>query len=80
MVGARRVALVMFCTVAAFMATLQAQDPGCQFTGNSACGGDNRGQCALMNVSMPSTVQTAPPRASVSLTTIALQSTAGESI
>lgn len=41
----QRMALVVFCTVA-FVATLQAQDPGCQFTGNSACGGDSRVQCA----------------------------------
>src|SRR6266849_10984203 len=46
MLDPRKIVLVAFCTVAAFMATLQAQDPGCQFTGNSACGGDNRGQCA----------------------------------
>ena len=45
MLDRRKIALVVFCT-AAFMATLQAQDPGCQFTGNSACGGDSRGQCA----------------------------------
>jgi hypothetical protein len=43
---AKKIALVTFCTVAVFMATLQAQDPGCQFTGNSACGGDSRVQCA----------------------------------
>ena len=42
----RKIGLVTFCTVAVFMATLQAQDPGCQFTGNSACGGDSRVQCA----------------------------------
>jgi hypothetical protein len=45
MLGPRKIAFVV-CAAAAFMATLQAQDPGCQFTGNSACGGDNRVQCA----------------------------------
>ncbi len=45
MLDARKIALVVFCT-AVFVAILQAQDPGCHFTGNSACGGDNRVQCA----------------------------------
>ena len=42
----KRIALLTFCTTAFFVTSLRAQDPGCQFTGNSACGGDNRGQCA----------------------------------
>jgi hypothetical protein len=41
----RKIALVVFGG-AMFVVTLRAQDPGCQFTGNSACGGDNRVQCA----------------------------------
>ena len=32
--------------VAMFLTIVRAQDPGCQFTGNSACGGDNREPCA----------------------------------
>ena len=46
MLGLGKITLVAFCIAAAFMTPLKAQDPGCQFTGNSACGGDNRGQCA----------------------------------
>ncbi len=42
----KRIVLIAFCIAVAFTAVMQAQDPGCQFTGNSACGGDNRQQCA----------------------------------
>ena len=45
MLDSRKILLVVCCT-AAFVATLQAQDPGCHFTGNSACGGDSRVPCA----------------------------------
>ena len=45
MLDPRKIALVIVYTVA-LVASVQAQDPGCQFTGNSACGGDSRVQCA----------------------------------
>jgi hypothetical protein len=44
----RKVVLVVSCVFLVLAAALEvrAQDAGCQFTGNSACGGDDRGQCA----------------------------------
>lgn len=48
MTASRAATFVASCAILIFVATPRAdtQDAGCQFTGNSACGGDDHGQCA----------------------------------